>query len=229
MKPLVIFGTGELAECVHFYLSNDSVYKIVGFTMDRESIKNNIFKGLQVIPFDEVNKVFPPDQFEMFIAIGYQRLNSLRAQKYSEAKAKGYRLISYISSKASVWNDLQIGENCFITENNVLRPFVTLENNIFMWSGSMIGHHSYISNNCFISSHVVLGGGAKIKENCFLGINATVDQYVTVAKNCIIGANSLILNDTLEDGAYVKEATKVNRVSSKMLKYALNVRKRDSL
>jgi len=119
MKPLVIFGTGELAECVHYYLSNDSEHKIVAFTQDRRNMENSTYKGLPVIPFDEVHKMFPPDHFDMFIAIGYQNLNGIRTQKYYEAKYKGYKLISYVSSKSTIWNDLNIGENCFITENNV--------------------------------------------------------------------------------------------------------------
>jgi sugar O-acyltransferase (sialic acid O-acetyltransferase NeuD family) len=224
MKPVVIFGTGVVAKCVYFYLTNDSEYKIAGFTSDRDCIKSSIFQGLSVIPFDEVQTVFPPDQFDMFIAIGYQDFNSLRAQKFQEAKGKGYKLISYVCSKSTVWSNLQLGENCFIGEGNVIQPFVTIEDNVFMWSGNSVAHDSRISKNCFITACAVIAGDVEIGENCFIGINSTVREAVKVAKNCTIGANSYIARNTRENETYISEPTKPSRISNSMLQYMKNSR-----
>jgi sugar O-acyltransferase (sialic acid O-acetyltransferase NeuD family) len=221
MKPVIIFGTGDTGECVHYYLTNDSNYEVAAFTADKEYIKENTFHGLPLVAFDEIEKVFPPEKYDMFVAIGFSGLNEDRTKRFHEAKAKGYKFITYISSKAIVWKDIKIGENCLILENSVVHPFVTIEDNVTIWSGNLISHHTHICKNCFISAHVVIAGGVLIEENCFLGINSTVREYVKVAKNCIIGANSLILKDTKENGAYISASTQQNRISSNMLKHVL--------
>jgi len=105
-KPLVIFGTGNIAELAHYYFSSDSEYEIVGFTIDKEFIKNNKFKNLPVIPFDNITSSFPPDEFEFFVAVSYAKLNSFRKEKYENAKKLGYKLASYISSKATFFNGI---------------------------------------------------------------------------------------------------------------------------
>jgi sugar O-acyltransferase (sialic acid O-acetyltransferase NeuD family) len=163
----------------------------------------------------------PPDKFDMFIAIGYQRLNNLRTDKFIAAKKLGYKLISYICSKSTVWPDLQIGENCFVMENNAINPFVTIEDNVIIWSGNLISHGSHISKNCFITSHVIIGGEVTVGENCFFGINSLIRDHIKVASNCIIGAGSIILRDTQENEAYVSEATKLSSIPFRMLKYVL--------
>src|SRR6266496_14394 len=126
MKRVVLFGTGELAQVVRFYLENDSPHQVAAFTADREYVKGNSYDGLPLVPFDEVAVKYPPADFQMFIALSYKNINKLRAQKYEEAKKKGYRLISYVSTKAVIWPALRAGDNVFIFEQNVIQPFAEI-------------------------------------------------------------------------------------------------------
>ena len=107
----------------------------------------------------------------MFVAVSYTHLNRVRTKLYEQAKNKGYSLASYVSSKAFVWRNVEIGENCFIMENNVLQSNVKIGNNVTLWSGNHVGHRTVIRNNCFLSSHVTISGFCDIGENCFLGVN----------------------------------------------------------
>ena len=34
MKPLIIFGIGQIAEVAYYYFSEDSDYNVAGFTVD---------------------------------------------------------------------------------------------------------------------------------------------------------------------------------------------------
>ena len=217
-KPIVIFGAGDMADLAYFYFVNDSPRSVAAFTLDREYIKEEKFRGLPVVPFDEVQSLYPPESFDMFVAIGYAGINKLRAEKCAEAKNKGYVLATYISSKATVWPGLSTGYNCFIFEDNTVQPFVIIGNNVFLWSGNHIGHHSEIGDNCFITSHAVISGGVKVMENCFIGVNATIRDHVTIAKNCVIGAGALILQDTQENGVYTAAPAELSRVPSHRLK-----------
>lgn len=219
MKPVVIFGTGILAKNIYFYLTNDSEYKIEAFTVDCNCMKSSVFEALPVVPFEKVQEFFPPEEFDMFIALGYQEQNNVRTNKFHEAKEKGYRLISYVCSKSTVWSNLQLGENCFIGENNILQPYVIVEDNVFIWSGNSIAHDTRIGKNCFITASAAIAGEVEVGENCFIGVNSTIREQIKVAKNCTIGANSFITRNTRENETYISEATKPSRISNTMLQY----------
>jgi sugar O-acyltransferase (sialic acid O-acetyltransferase NeuD family) len=217
-KPIIIFGTGDLAQVAHFYLTHDSDYTVEAFTVDRDYLSVSTFCDLPVVPFEELENLYPPQDFEIFIAVSYAKVNVVRASKYESAKAKGYRLISYVSSKATTWSDLSIGENCFILEDNTIQPFVKIGNNVTLWSGNHIGHHSTIGDNCFITSHVVVSGGVNIGKNCFIGVNATLRDHINIADKCVIGAGVLLLADVDTEGVYMGTATERSKVPSRRLK-----------
>lgn len=115
-KKLIIFGIGELGKMVHFYFSNESRKQVLAFTVSKEFAVSKEYLGLPVILFEDIEENYSPREFDMFIAIGYKKNNKLRAEFYNKAKEKGYNLVSYISPKATVYNDLNVGDNCFIFE-----------------------------------------------------------------------------------------------------------------
>jgi sugar O-acyltransferase (sialic acid O-acetyltransferase NeuD family) len=217
-KKIIIFGPGEFGQVAHFYFTKDSKFKVVGFTAHKNNIQKKKLFNLPIIPFEEIEKKFPPDRFSMFIAIPYTDMNQVRAKIFTEAKEKGYQLISYVNSKATVWEDLQIGENCFILENNVIQPFVKIGDNVIIWSGNHIGHHTQIKDHCFLASHVVISGKVIIESNCFLGVNSTIRDGINIAKNNIIGAGTVILKDTNENEVYTTNSTKLLKIKSGDLK-----------
>ena len=218
MTKAVIFGTGDLAQLAHYYLSKDSPYEVVAFTADRDFIQEKELLGLPVVPFEDVEKGYPPKRFKMFVAIGYSKVNRVRAEKYHEAKSKGYKLISYVNSKIVQWGDVEIGDNCFIFENQTIQPFVKIGNNVVIWSGNHIGHHVEIGDHCFITSHVVISGRAKIEPYCFLGVNATIRDNITIAMGCVIGAGTVILKPTQENTVYAAKSTEALFNDSSKLK-----------
>ncbi len=201
-KPVVLFGAGDIAEIAKFYLTEDMGLRVSAFTVDPEFVKEDSFAGLPVVPFGEVETAFPPANYDFFVAVSYTDLNRLRAHKCREALEKGYNLISYVSSKATVWPGLQIGRNCFILEDNTIQPFVRIGDNVTLWSGNHIGHHSVIEDDCFISSHVVISGGVVIEQGCFLGVNATLRDHIRVGRYSVIGAGAVLLKDAPEYSVY---------------------------
>lgn len=217
-KQLVIFGNSEIAQLAHFYFSTTSEYKVVAFCVDSAYLTDANFCGLPVIAFEEITRSHSPDQFEMFIAISYTKLNAVRREKYLAAKTMGYRIASFISPHASILNDGRIGENCFIFEDNTIQPFVTIGNNVTLWSGNHIGHHSNIKDHCFIASHVVVSGGVEIGEQCFIGVNATLRDHINIGEKCVIGAGALMLSDAEPEGVYIGIATERSKIPSTRLR-----------
>jgi sugar O-acyltransferase (sialic acid O-acetyltransferase NeuD family) len=211
---LIIFGAGKIAEIAHYYFSLNSDYEIVAFTVDKEFINQDTFCGIPVLPFEDIAIKYPPRDYNLFIALSYSMLNLTRKNKYDRAKELGYDLVSYVSPHALISKDTQIGDNCFIFENNNIQPFTRIGNNVTLWSGNHIGHHSKIGNHTFITSHVVVSGGVEIGERCFIGVNATIRDHILVEENCVIGAGSLILSDVKANGVYSAGHTVRSKIPS---------------
>lgn len=153
-------------------------------------------------------------RFKIFVAITFVQLNRVRARLYKEAKRKGFRPVSYVSSKAFVWNNAEIGENCFIFENTVIQHHAKIMDNVVLWSGSQISHRAIIRESAFISSHVAVSGYCEIGENCFLGVNSSVADWRKIARDCIIGAGAVVIADTEEGKAYVGNPAEPTKRSS---------------
>ncbi len=217
MAKVIVFGNGQMASVAWAYLTHDSDHEVVAFTVDREYIKTPIHEGLPVVSFEDVKDLYPPDCHDMLVMISYNKVNRLREAKYNAAKEKGYSLISYISPKASVWPDVEVGDNCFIMDNNVIQPGVSIGCDTIIWSGNHIGHHTTIGKHCFLASHVVVSGSVTIGDYTFLGVNSTSRDNITVAESCVVGAGALILRSTKPNEVYMGERTKPSRVTSDRL------------
>jgi sugar O-acyltransferase (sialic acid O-acetyltransferase NeuD family) len=203
MDKIVIFGNSQVACMNHFYLTHDASFTVTAFTVDGEYIEEDSLLGLPIIPFSEIESARPPDDHKMAVPLGFRKVNRFRAEKYSQAKAKGYQLISYVSAKAITWRDLVLGENCFVYEGAIIQPYAKIGNNVIIAPGSIVGHHSVVRDHCFLASHTVILGNVKVGQYSVLGANSTVRDQVTIASECIIGAGTLITKDTHEKGVYI--------------------------
>jgi sugar O-acyltransferase (sialic acid O-acetyltransferase NeuD family) len=217
MAKVVIFGSSDIADVVYYYLTRDSEHEIVAFTVDGDYLTADTFQGLPMVPYEKLAEYYPPDRYQLFIAISYLRVNQLRKQKYLDAKQRGYKFISYVSSKA-FYHHTPVGENSFITERNLIQPFVSIGNNCILLGANYIGHHSVINDHCFISSDVSIGGGVTVGESTFIGLNATIRNSISIGKENIIGAGSIILTDTEDRAVYSPGGTPKFAVPSNLIK-----------
>jgi sugar O-acyltransferase (sialic acid O-acetyltransferase NeuD family) len=209
MAKLVIFGAGDIARLAHYYFTHDSEHEVAAFTVDWKYIKEPSFVKLPLVAFEEVHELYPPQEYRLFVAVSYTKLNKIRAEKYYQAKQLGYELVSYISSRCSFLTEYAVGENCFILEDNTIQPFVRIGNNVTLWSGNHIGHDSTIDDHCFLASHIVVSGHVHIHPYCFIGVNATLRNSIEIAPETLIGAGAVIMNDTVEKGVYLPQRAKL--------------------
>ncbi len=202
MGKVIIFGIQDFAELAHYYLENDSEYEVVAFCVDEKYIlEEKVFNNLPIVSFETVEKIYPPAEYNFFAPMSPQRMNRLRESVYNRIKAMGYNLISYISSKATIFNN-PIGDNCFILENNTIQPFTTIGNNVILWSGNHIGHHSVIKDHVMFTSHVVLSGHCVVENYCTLGVNATIRDGITIAEGTFVAMAACIIKNTESWGLY---------------------------
>lgn len=202
-KKLILFGTSDFAEVAYELFTYDSDYEVCGFTVSETYLSSESFLGKPVVPFERLPKSFPPSEYQVFIALVYNKLNRTRKKFYHLARDMGYQLATYVSSQAFVWRNVTLGDNVFIFENNVLQPFVSIGSNAILWSGNHVGHHSAIGSHTFVSSHVVVSGKCSLGENGFYGVNSCIGNDVSVGDDCFIGANALVVRD-IPSGSFVR-------------------------
>ena len=209
MADVVLFGCGRGADVAFRHLSADTEHTVCGFAVDAEYLESTESHGLPVVSFEEVDERFPPDSYQMLVLLGYQRMNALRAEKYLAAKRRGYSMVSYVSSSIVRIEELAVGENCFILDNQSINLDVRIGDNVVMWSSNHIGDKSVIGDHVWISSHATLSGGVVIEERAFIGVGATIGNSVTIGAGSFIGAGTLINSDTEPGGVYAAEDTKL--------------------
>lgn len=213
-RDLVIVGDSAFAEVMFEYFTHDSPYGVVGFSVERDYLRKDRLFGLPVVPLERLAERYSPADHDVAVAVTYTQLNRLRARLCARVKDMGYRLAGYRSSRAVVWPSATLGEHCFVFENNVVQPCARLGNNVVLWSGNHIGHHSLIEDNCFVSSHVVISGYARVGANSFLGVNSAVSNNKTIGRDCWIGPGVVINHDTADGEIYNAEKVPPSRVGS---------------
>jgi len=213
-KKLLIFGTGKIAEVVYYYASVECGFDVAAFCVDKQYIKGESFHHFPVVAFEEIENTYPPDKYDMFVAIGYHDLNKLREDKCKDAKDKGYNLVSIVSPKTELPSNVTYGWNCFIMPPSIIHPFVKIGNNVFIWSGAMVAHHSVIEDHCWLTSCCNISGNVQLGANTFAAVNATIGHSVKVGRNCFLGANTLITRELEEGKVVIEESSKPIRLNS---------------
>ncbi len=213
MTDVVIFGTGDYAEQAHYYLTTDSPYRVAGFTVSKAWLASDSHLGLPLVAFEEVEKHFPPGLFHLFLPMSGRRMNRIRQRFYNEAKSKGYRLASYVSTRAVLCGN-KIGENCFILENTNIQPFSSIGDNTIIWCATHIGHHSQIGCHVFISGNVSVCGRCTIGDNSYLSANAVIDANVDLAEGTLAGLASVVGRNTAPWSIYTGQPARKRKVSS---------------
>lgn len=221
MKKVIIFGISELASVNHYYLTQDSDYQIAAFTVDKEFIEEESMCCLPILPFENIETIYPPGDYLMAMPLGFRKLNRFRMEKYRQAKAKGYEFVNYVSSNATVPKELIMGENSFVYENCIVGPFTKIGNNVIINPGCCIGHHCLIGDHCWMSSHAVVLGGVNMGPFSVLGANSTITDGVAVGAECIIGAGVTITKDTVDKGFYINKPPELVRKRSDELSAVL--------
>lgn len=218
-KKLIIVGTGLLAEVARVYFEKYTEHVVEGFACHAQFKLTESVHGLPLYELELLSQYCPPGSYDVFVAIGYRKMNQLRQTAYEEVKALGYTCPTFIHPDVHIWPSTSVGDNVLLLEDNTIQPFTAIGNNTILWSGNHIGHHSRVGDHCFISSHVVVSGNCAVGNNVFIGVNATLRDGVKVLDETLVGAGALIMKDTTFRGVYIPEGTDAHRVPSNKLRF----------
>lgn len=202
-KKMFVFGNTNFAALVKDYFVNFSEYEVTGFVVDKEYITEDTLENLPVISMDQCLLLYPPKEYEAFIAIGYININRIRAEKIKYLQEQGYRLASYIDISSRVFPEAEIGQNCFVMENAVVQRNVKIKDGVVVLPNVCIGHDSIVEECSFIGAGTVLNGNCEIGKNCFFAANTTVNNSIKIADYTVIGSGAHITKNTKQYGIYM--------------------------
>ncbi|HEU4930551.1 MAG TPA: hypothetical protein VFT48_00650, partial [Pyrinomonadaceae bacterium] len=104
-------------------------------------------------------------------------------------------------------------------EDNTIQPFTSIGNNVVLWSGNHIGHHSVIKDHVSFTSHVVLSGHCTVEPFAFFGVNATIRDGIHIAEGSFIAMAAAVVLNTEPWGVYKGNPAKKGETSSKDLNF----------
>jgi sugar O-acyltransferase (sialic acid O-acetyltransferase NeuD family) len=217
MADVVIFGAGQIAEVAKVYMDAHSTNRIVGFTVDTAYRNAETFQGLPLVAWERLEDHFPAGSVKLLGPLSYRRLNDFRRERHLEGKARGYAFASFVHPASHVYTH-DIGENCFILENNVIQPFVRIGDGVMIWSGDHIGHHAVVGDYCFLASQVGLGGGVRVGARSFLAGKAGIESGVEIGEACFIGTAAIVKKNLPAETVVPGEADTIAPYPSSRLK-----------
>jgi sugar O-acyltransferase (sialic acid O-acetyltransferase NeuD family) len=185
-KNVVITGLTDFASLMKLYLEQTTAHQVLAFTAEKQYISNNLFDGLPVVALENLNQAFPNGDFCVLNAIGYRKMNRLRARIHRLLQDQGRALLTYVHPSATVNSPL--GEGCIVLENSS----IGFRNNIgcggLFWGGVIIAHNVNIGDFTYWSPGAVCCGNVTVGDRCFIGANATLRNRINLAEGTLVGA-----------------------------------------
>ncbi len=216
-EPIIIFGIGETAQTIYSYISDCDDFLVVGFSANKDYFSDSeLLFNLPIFPFENIEKIFNPNLYSLIIGISYTGLNSLRENIFLQAKAKGFKIATYISPNSYISKTATIKEGVFIYDNVSINHNCIIEENSIICSGTVISHSSRVGKNVFIGANCSIGGFTEIGNNNFIGIGCTLIDKIKTTDNVILSAGSVLSNNALNSNIYKGFPAKDSGINSKL-------------
>ncbi len=196
MLGTVLFGIGPTALAFFHEAETNGGIEIAAFCCARDEITAGSYCGLPLVPFEDVERLYPPGKYDMLTLFGHRRMRD-REDAFLAARSKGYSLPNYVSRKANIESGVSMGAG------NIVCAFAHIGFDCALGDGNIIRQHVYVGHQGRIGSHNILspgatiGGKSTIRDLTFVGLNATVATYADIGTECLIGAGSLVLKSAV--------------------------------
>lgn len=199
----VIFGLTSFAQMLRHLEEKFYDVEVVAYTVDGKYKQEDVFDGLPVVAFEDLEKNYPNNEYSVLIGLGYNHMNNIRKQKFEEVKNKGYEIESFVHPQVIRNSTIEMGEGNIIFEGAILGYEVKMGNGNIIWNGVNISHESIIGDFNHFSAGTTLGGKTTVKNNCFFGMSSILRGNRIIEDYTLVGAGCYINNNTKPYGVYV--------------------------
>lgn len=191
MENLVIIGTSETADRVFQFIQRYKLFNVIGFAVDRAYKDTDTFCGCPVWAIEDMDDHIDRDKVLLFVAVFWDRLNSIRRDLYNRLKYLGYRFATIVSPNAIIRSN-RIGENCWIMDGVLMQEDSKLGNNVYVADNALVAHKAVIGDHCFLGANSIVMGGVIIGNQTYVGVRATVFDTTRIGQKCVVGACTII-------------------------------------
>lgn len=148
-----------------------------------------------MVYFENLENMFPPSQYSVFICIGYSNMNAGRKDAYQRIIEKGYQVSTYIHPTALVQTE-DIGEGCLVFENVTIGAYCSVGVGNIFYPCSHVAHHTHIGDFNFFAVSCSVAGHVTVRNQCFLGNNCTTKNGIVLMDKTLVGASAYLAWDT---------------------------------
>lgn len=189
MQPrnLIIYGDSAFAERIAAYVQIEARDRVVAFTIERAYQKRERIKQWKVIPFEDLSSHYVADEVEILLGIGYSQMNDVRELVYNKCVAAGYKVGSYISTRATLYSH-HVGEGCIMLPGAFIGPDCVLGKCNFIDPDVCFTHDIRVGDFNFFSANVVSGGFVEIQNHCFVGLRVTLKNNISISDYSLLGS-----------------------------------------
>lgn len=125
----------------------------------------------------------------------------------------------FVAETAVIIGDVEIGDNCSIWYNAVIRGdvhYIKIGNNTNIQDGAVI-HATYQKSPANIGSNVTIAHnatvhGCTVHDNVMIGINAVILDNAVVESNSIVAAGSVVTKGTVVESGSVYAGVPAKKV-----------------
>lgn len=195
-REIIIYRGGLTGRMVYYDSSDHPAFKIACFAMEEKYLtEERTLFGIPIVSDREVAELYPPCEYDMLVADERYVNMRDRMEKYYNMKRLGYHMTNYVSARARVEPEVQMGENNIIFGQAHLGFGGTLGSNNVIRQQVYLGHNFNVGNCNILKSGVRIGGYSHITDYCFVGLGAVVKEEIRMERGSLIGAGSVIIRN----------------------------------
>ena len=113
-----------------------------------------------------------------------------------QARARGYKLISYVSSRATVFPDTESATTASSFEDTAIQPFTAIASSTVLWSCS-VGHYSRVGDHAALVPHVAVAGHCDSDAYIYAGNNSSIHDGIHLAEGTFVGMGAAVTRNTV--------------------------------
>ena len=205
MKKVILVGGGGHALSLLEMIPNHDFF--LGYC----DCKETPVMPLQYLGTDEeVLAKYAPSDYEVLHAVVYTIDVNLHLRAKLINKFKDYKGATIIADTAIITNNSIIGEGTAVMHKAVVNRAVIGRHSIVN-TGVIVEHGVSIGDNVFLGTSSVVCGDTKIGNNVFIGAGSIIRDGITICEGAIVGMGSVVTNDIIKPGVYIGTPAKIRK------------------
>lgn len=196
MNKVIVYGGATLLKNLFYDAAGNQDFQIACFSSDDGYRSADQLLGLPWVSYARILELYPPDQYDMLALFNGSRSMRARDKMFHKAKSSGYRMRNYISARADIAPDVQMGENNLIMGASYIGFGGIMGDNNLIRQSVYLGHEFKMGNNNIITAGCNIGGLCNIQNGCYFGLGTTVIDHINIAEETLTGAGSVVIRHT---------------------------------